>query len=303
MLKNISLLTLTCILLSFSNSYGQGCSDAGFCTLNGIQGADDNHSIAKNSFSIGTAYGFADYGISVNAPFFSYNRSLGEKLSFNTRITSISQKSDSLKNSGLSDLFITTNYQVSSKIGVTAAIKLPLSDGNELLSNDRSLPLNFQPSLGTTDLIAGMAVSLKNIQLNFAIQQPITQTKNTFLSDVYDSTYYMSDFQSTNLLDRKGDVLIRGTYKWQINEKIDFSSSLLSIYHLGKDSFIDENNVKQTIEGSDGLTINLNLFFDYKLSDSSNLHISFASPLIVREIRPDGLTRSFISVLSYTYSF
>ena len=97
--------------------------------------------------------------------------------------------------------------------------------------------------------------------------------------------------------------MIRGTYKWQLNEKIDFSSSLLSIYHLGKDSFIDENNVKQTIEGSDGLTINLNLFFDYELSDSSNIHLSFASPLIVREIRPDGLTRSFISVLSYTYSF
>ena len=58
---------------------------------------------------------------------------------------------------------------------------------------------------------------LKNIQLNFAIQQLITQTK-TPLSDVYDSTYYLSDFQSTNLLDRKGDVLIRGTYM-QLNEK------------------------------------------------------------------------------------
>ena len=35
----------------------------------------------------------------------------------------------------------------------------------------------------------------------------------------------------------------------------------------------------------------------------SNLELSIAAPFLVRDIRPDGLTRSFVLGLQYQYSF
>jgi hypothetical protein len=302
MKKTNTFLTLlfVCAVLT---SYGQGCSDAGFCTLEGIQNSELQQSDYNNKISIGSSYGFADHNISVIAPFFSYNRNISQKLSVNTKLTSISQRNEFLQNSGLSDAFLTIAYRLNTKIGFTSGLKVPLNDGNQIINNTLAYPLNFQTSLGTTDLIAAVAVNLKKLQLNLAVQQPITQTKNTFLSQSYDSTHYLSDFQSTNLLNRKGDILIRATYGWQLREKINFSSSLLSIYHLGSDSYIDTNNNEKVIEGSDGLTININLFLDYTISKNSNLNFNIGSPLTVREVRPDGLTRSFIATLSYGYQF
>jgi hypothetical protein len=66
---------------------------------------------------------------------------------------------------------------------------------------------------------------------------------------------------------------------------------------------VDENNIENEIEESNGLTININLFLDYNISQKSSLNLSHGSPIIVRKVRPDGLTRSFITSLSYNYSF
>jgi hypothetical protein len=86
-------------------------------------------------------------------------------------------------------------------------------------------------------------------------------------------------------------------------EKFQLSTSLLSVYHLGEDTFIDQNNKSQTIEGSDGLTVNLNLFLNYTISQSSSINFDVGSPLIARKVRPDGLTRSIIASLGYKYQF
>ena len=82
-----------------------------------------------------------------------------------------------------------------------------------------------------------------------------------------------------------------------------FTSSLLSIYHLGNDTYEDTNNVEKEIEGSGGLTVNLNLFLDYRLSHNSSLNFIVGSPIAVRKVRPDGLTRSFIATIAYGYQF
>jgi hypothetical protein len=302
-MKTFNLLLLFNCLLLIQTANSQGCSDAGFCSLDGIQSLDSHNNSFKNRFTIGTSYGIADHGITIIAPFLSYQRSLIENLSISTKLTSIQQKSEEVENSGLSDFFISANYKISNKTNLTAGTKLPLSNGNEVYNSVYPYPLDFQPSLGTTDIIVGFATNFKKLEINVATQLPVSQGKNTFIAEVYDTSNFFSEFQSTNNYQRKGDLLLRGTYEIEQTEKIRFTSSLLSIYHLGNDIYVDENNIENEIEESNGLTININLFLDYNISQKSSLNLSLGSPIIVRKVRPDGLTRSFITSLSYNYSF
>jgi hypothetical protein len=301
-MKKLNLILLFNILIFINSAYSQGCSDAGFCSLNGIQNSESNNTTYNNQFKIGSSVGKADNNINIIAPYVSFQRIIGQKLSVSAKLTSISQSNENLSSTGLSDLFVISNYQLSQKSSITAGLKFPLNDGNNL-NEDKPLPFDFQPSLGSTDLILAYATNINKLQINLATQLPISQTKNTFESEVYDSSSYFFDFQSTNLLERKGDILLRGSYELSKTEKFQLSTSLLSVYHLGEDTFIDQNNKSQTIEGSDGLTVNLNLFLNYTISQSSSINFDVGSPLIARKVRPDGLTRSIIASLGYKYQF
>ena len=57
------------------------------------------------------------------------------------------------------------------------------------------------------------------------------------------------------------------------------------------------------IEGSQGLTLNWNLYLDYELNNDQALQLNVGSPFIVRDTRPDGLTRSFVASLEYRIKF
>lgn len=58
------------------------------------------------------------------------------------------------------------------------------------------------------------------------------------------------------------------------------------------------------VEGSEGLTLNLTLDAAYALSDHWQIDsLAFGSPLITREERPDGLTRSMVLNTGLRYSF
>ena len=305
-MKTFKIVILIPFLFILNTSYGQGCSDAGFCSLDGIQNSDSHLTSFKNQFTLGSSYGMADHNITIVAPYLSYRRSLGQNLSLSAKITSIKQSHQEAENAGLSDLFVIANYQLSNKLNLTVGTKLPLGDGNDVYNSIYPYPLDFQASLGTTDLIIGFATNVKKLQINVATQLPVSQGENTFYSGIYDTSNFYSDFQSTYNYKRKGDVLVRGTYEISNTDKMRFTSSLLSIYHLGEDTYSNPllfGYGEQKIEGSSGLTINLNLFLDYHISQKSSMNFSIGSPILVKKARPDGLTRSFIASLAYNYQF
>ena len=57
------------------------------------------------------------------------------------------------------------------------------------------------------------------------------------------------------------------------------------------------------IDGSEGLTLNLTLDAGYRLNDRWTAELAYGSPLIVREERPDGLTRSMVLNAGLRYAF
>jgi hypothetical protein len=73
--------------------------------------------------------------------------------------------------------------------------------------------------------------------------------------------------------------------------------SILPIYHLKNVKYTDKFNVINEIRGSQGLTLNGNIYLDYKIKSKNIIQINMGMPFIVRDARPDGLTRHFIANL------
>jgi hypothetical protein len=296
-------ITIPFLLAASYLSYGQGCSDAGFCSINSFKPNDaDNRDAFDNQFKIGAFFGKADNSIAVYGNYLEYNRQLNSKFGFDARLTTLAQTGNDISVFGISDIFANAHYRASRQIKLTAGLKIPLSNAGKSYET-LPLPMDYQASLGTFDLIFGIGYEINKIQLVAAIQQPLSQNDNRFLSGNYPVSSALRNFQSTNKFERSGDVLLRVSYPININSKLRFTPGILPIYHLKNDKYTDELNVKREIKGSQGLTLNGNIFLDYQLNSKSFIQMNLGMPFIVRDARPDGLARSFIMNLEYRFGF
>ena len=301
-LSVIKICALCFLLFAFNSSlFGQGCSDAGFCTLNSFKPHADSLTFTRK-LKTGVNVGGADHSITIFGSYIEFNQQLNTKLSADVKITTLAQSGNGISVFNLSDLFLNFNYSPTSKFTLTAGAKIPLADGNKE-QNNLPLPMDYQSSLGTFDLIIGAGYTASRWQFVWAYQQPLTQNKNKFLAEQYPSDSPLRDFQSTNKFERKGDMLLRISYPMPVGKSFTFTPSLLPIYHLGNDRYTDAiGNVTEIVK-SEGLTLNANLYVDLSISKASSLQLNFGTPLVVRETRPDGLTRSFIVNLEYSLKF
>ncbi len=286
----IFLLFLPAILFS------QGCSDAGFCTLSNMKGVQSDSISYKSYVRLGFNLGSADNDVTALGSYIEYGNSLTDVFSLSLKLGYMSQSSGTYSSSSFSDIYVNGTYKLNSKWNVNAGFKIPLTDGNKM-DDGQPLPMDFQPSLGTFDFIAGVKGQWQNFSAIVAMQQPLTQNNNTFLAPVG------SPFFSTNQFKRSGDVLMRLSYQITVSDKLKISASALPIYHLVDDKYTDLSGNEQRIEGSSGLTLNGNLFVIYQLNAKNALELSVGAPFVVREARPDGLTRSSVVNLDYKISF
>jgi hypothetical protein len=293
---------ITLIQLSFHFAYGQGCSDAGFCTINSFKPNGSDSVELNNQLKIGAFYGNADNSISVYGGYIEFNRQLNKKFVLDAKLTTIAQNGNDFSTFGLSDIFLNINYKASEKWKLTLGAKLPLSKANKI-ENNFALPMDYQSSLGTLDLILGIGYEIRKFQLVAAIQQPLTQNDNQFISSNFPMDSKFRTFQSTNKFQRSGDVLFRVSYPFKLNSKLKLTPSVLPIYHLTNDKYTDEFNLVSEILGSKGLTLNSNIYLDYEINTKNFLQINIGMPFIVRESRPDGLTRSIVMNFEYRIKF
>ena len=78
---------------------------------------------------------------------------------------------------------------------------------------------------------------------------------------------------------------------------------LLGIYRLTEDEITDDTGTQVAVEGSDGLTMNITATAAYAVSNRFGLQLMFGAPAVVRDVRPDGLTRSLVLNLGFRYNF
>lgn len=284
-------------------SFAQGCSDAGFCSINSIKGIEMEHEeIYLNKFSAGISYGKADHNISVANPFIEYMRYINNDLSLTAKLNYFSLTGSLANTSGFSDIILSSSYNWIDNSNLTLGLKIPLNNGDKE-SSGLPLPMDYQTSLGTYDLIFGVNYILQNSVITFAYQQPLNRNKNKFLPGLYPPGSEAHNYEPAKNYQRKGDVLLRVSHNIDLSKSFRIIPSLLPIYHLGNDTYTDLNGNEMEITGSQGLTLNGNLFIEYSINRRNIIEISYGMPFINRDTRPDGLTRKFVAALAYKIKF
>lgn len=284
--------------LVFGMTYSQGCSDAGFCTLANFKPMSTEEKPLENTIKGGISVGGADHNITIVSIYKEYNYKK-DKYSFGAKATFLAQIGSQVQTGNIGDIYLTNGYSFFKDFNATLGIKMPLTDGN--LTKDKNiLPLDHQSSLGTVDLILGASYKIKNVQVALGYQQPLSQNRNQFTSENIIGTF--ENYQTTRNYKRAGDVMLRVSYPFEFN-KFKITPSVLPIYHLSNDLYTDATNVEREISGSQGLTVNGNVYFDYKLNNKNAFQFNFGMPFVTRTARPDGLTRKWIATLEYAFSF
>jgi len=286
----------------------QGCSDAGVCTIHSIKNnTTTEQDKDNNDLVIGFAYGKGERDVSNYTPYIEYTRSLNNRTSLTAKASFSWISGELASTSGLSDLFVSVNHAFDTKgkwqKSFIAGLKIPF-DRSDIIKNGIHLPMPYQTSLGTTDLVLGVNYIRNSFGVTLAVQQPLRPINgNHFLPENYPSNALAQKYLPTNEFSRKGDVLLRFSYNYKLDQRWSIRPSLLGIYHEANDTYLDANKVRMSIPNSSGLTLNGNLFVDYALNKNNGLELSVGTPFIVRDNRPDGLTRSVVASIEYHFSF
>lgn len=308
MTPSFKIISLCLLFLINARANAQGCSDAGFCTMGNL-GQHTDAGKAKQKITVLLPFGLGDESVFVVAPGIQYDNQLNKNWSVQAKLTGNYATGNLGNAAGLGDVFLSGTYAFPAnkkdwQWSVSLGTKLPLNSSN-IKEDGLSLPMQYQSSLGTVDVITGVALSNTKWQFAAGWQQPLTGTNGNNFLPVYSMNIEAEKYIPSNDFNRKGDVLLRGVYKHILNDKLFMNAGLLGIYHLGKDTYIDGNvsNKPISIEGSDGITLNATISGWYQVNKKITIGLTLAAPLVVRKLRPDGLTRSFVAAPEISWSF
>ncbi|HEU5291691.1 MAG TPA: hypothetical protein VFU05_13670 [Cyclobacteriaceae bacterium] len=297
------------LLLLPSLVKAQGCSDAGFCTLGNLKESAAPTNSERHALSLTVGMGSGDEKVFVLTPLLQYDFSPNDQLTIQTKVA-VNYASGNLGNAGgLGDIYLSGTYTVNPeqnwKWSAMVGVKLPLNPGN-LEENGQPLPMQYQSSLGTFDAIIGASVRSNRWQFSAGLQQPLSgENKNEFLPTLWPGNNDAEKYPATSSFSRKADVLLRGAYHFITNNKFQLTAGLLGIYHVSNDTYQDPATSDQpiTIDGSDGLTLNLTTSMRWSVGSKFQIGLVAGAPVVTREIRPDGLTRSFVVSPEIRWSF
>jgi hypothetical protein len=301
------------IVAFFSCAYAgwtQGCSDAGFCTIGPLRQTTLKDTAKWQSLSIGMAAGQGDGGVLVLTPYLQYDWQVNNRWALQTKITA-NYANGNLGNAfGAGDAFVTATHRKILKsrwqLMYTAGVKLPFN-GSDLSFEGRPLPMQYQSSLGTIDAIAGITFANRLWQFSAGAQVPLSgENKNGFLPEFWNNSKDALEFPPSYRLLRKSDLLLRvsrtlvNKSAWQMN------AGLLGIYHVADDEYMNPlagSNSSIALVGSKGLTLNATAHAVWQLNNRAHIGLTAAAPLVVREVRPDGLTRSWVIAPEFVFRF
>lgn len=308
--RKLGAIAFVAMLFSVKSVKAQGCSDAGVCSIHSIKNNAEAHEPgkgSKNDLSLGFGYGKGERSTNNFTWYTEYTRSLSKRSSVTGKLSYAAIKGELARTSGFGDLFLSFNHAFDIKHkwqkSFVVGLKLPL-DAADIVKNGIHLPMPYQTSLGTVDLVLALNYNRKNFGATLALQQPVkSRNGNQFLASSYPDEPLAPLYWPSNQFERKGDLVGRVSYSFRTGDRFSIRPSLLGIYHLANDSYEDAAKIRRPIYNSTGLTLNGNVFLDFRLKDGSGFELSLGTPFIVREQRPDGLTRKFVAALEYQFSF
>lgn len=299
------LILLFCNLLKAS---AQGCSDAGVCSAGSSYKMEadsmDESKAAPTSISITASAGFGEQGVAVYQVLPELNIGITKKLSWQVRVPFLSISGNLAAVSGVGD--VTSGFSFvaiknkTNRTTIYGGIKIPASDAN-IKKDNRSLPMPYQTSLGTLDFLGAISTSVQNWKATLGYQRVLDNgNKNQFTRALWVNNKDAQTYFESNGFIRGDDASFKVEYNYETSKWM-ISPGILAIYRLNEDQLLDANNVHRPISQSDGLTLNLTANARYETGKKSAFMLQFGFPVIIRKVRADGLTRSAVLNLTYSY--
>lgn len=283
-------------------SFSQGCNDAGLCSMGDLDGRGLTGNNKYNT-QVSYFFGLGEKQSLINTIQFEHKFMLMKdrgqlfvQLPFHYIVGNLGQTY------GLGDISVGFNYSYLQKKDLKAsfliASKLP-SDASNKTIDGKGAPMVYQTSLGTYDLALGANFFYKKWQLGLGYLTPFGSNKNYFAHEEWPDNEDALEYVQMRDLARGDDGMLR-VNRFFYTKKNSYNVGLLALYRIQKDK-ITQNGERISLDGSDGFTLNINLGYQRVLKNKDAITLSFAAPLITREVRVDGLTRTF--VLMFTYAF
>ncbi len=299
-------------ILNLCQLQAQGCSDAGICTAGGMSQSEDE--LKKGSIALNTQLGIGEQNVQIITPQLETMVRITKHSFIQLKVPYVFVNGNLGKGSALGDIIAVAGYSIINKEKYKLALNAGMRIGVNSADFESSrfapaissipLPMPYQTSLGTHDFLIGIDFKThKNWLFALGLQLPFGQWNqngfDTSLVDVPEAKKYFSSEE----LRRKPDMVLRIDKSYKLKEKFTMNGGFLGIYHLGLDRALNAMGDYEAIAGSKGLTLNVNMGATYKMSKHFSLIGRFATPLIVRKVRPDGLTRKFVAGLELRISF
>lgn len=317
-------LSLGLLALGVTSIKAQGCSDAGVCTAGTnislpqlkkktTQSTNQVQPVYRHGVKLGLFVGKGDNNTLYFTPTATVELGFTERLKgtltlpytilrgnhyYDNGQGRISRK---VSTQGLSDPILALSYKVLDKSKWTGFVqvgaRLAAGKSNNT-DQDEALEMPLQTSLGSNELILGTTWAYKNSWLfSTGFQLPLNVTQNQYRGYA-DNLLVPFENRTGNsyLFKRQPDGILRVDKRFQFGS-LAWQVGALGIWHFGEDT-VENLEVlgrpRVNLKGSSGLTLNLTTSLNYALKDDLAISLQAGVPVIVREVRPDGLTRSFV---------
>jgi len=302
----IKLLLLLILIVIQHQSKSQGCSDAGFCTIGALQPQQLSDTAFKNNFKLALSYGQGEQGTTIFQTIPEIELSFFKNNLIQLKVPFLFINGNLGNNNGVGDIsFSVTQTLVKTKklkFNITAGTKIATGKSDAEINN-LPLPMPYQTSLGTYDIILGTSLQYNKWNLGLGYQGVLSnKNENRFLHSAYTNNADAQKYFESNFLDRGSDALLRIERSFTL-KKINLSAGLLGIYHLQESTLVNDSGNRVAIKNSDGLTLNITGNAQYNFSHRTGINLSLGFPAVVRKVRPDGLTRKFVLAAAFNYRF
>lgn len=317
----ISFLILTACLLS-RFSFAQGCSDAGFCTMGAMkpdQAFNKKIKLKLRSIEVSYYYGESTTSPIINVANIDASFSITNNLGLQIKLPYQWVTGNFDNTSGMGDISLSATQRISSNdkydISATVGMKIPSNDANIKDSGSKrpsseglALPMYYQTSLGSYDIVAGASFINSKWLIATGIQAALTSNNNEFwrgewFPPTYPDEGYVLTYDNATKLKRGTDIMLRVERNFRFSN-YSFNIGLLPIYRITKDQIADRTTGEYNkLEGTTGLALTALTSFTYNFDVTNSIKLSYGRKITDRSVNPDGLTRNQVFIVAYGFRF
>ncbi len=336
-MKTYSILFI-CLFLSSYLGYSQGCSDAGFCTMGAMkpdQKFNKKSAIRLRSVEISQYYGLTKFDDHIFATNLDMNVGLSKNSTLQVKLPYQFVSGPLANTSGVGDISLSFTQGIINtenlKFAVTIGGKIPTNNGNKTRTHynvttqkneELPLPMYYQTSLGSYDLILGASIITKKWLFGVGYQQVLgNENQNAFLwgkwrTSAPELRSSSDTYPVSKNVVRGTDIMLRIERNFRFSN-YNFNVGLLPIYRLNKDitnSIVEDpitkikTEIRGEMAGTDGLA--LSGLFGGGYNFSVNSGIKFMCGVNLLELvgksyrkNPDGLSRELVITCGYEFRF